>query len=39
MILFIIGVVVGAILDNRFAPKVKFTDGKVTFEYSNKKPN
>lgn len=32
----IIGVVIGAILDNRYAPKVKVTDGKVTFEWSDK---
>lgn len=38
MITFIIGLIVGAILDNRFAPKVKFTDGKITFEYNKKTP-
>lgn len=37
MITFIIGVIVGAFLDNKFAPKVKYTDGKITFEWSDKK--
>jgi hypothetical protein len=40
MTLLIIGFVIGVIVDNRFAPKVKYTDGKISFEWSdkNKKP-
>lgn len=37
MLIFLFGLIVGAILDNVFAPKIKFEDGKVTLEYSKKK--
>lgn len=37
ILVFIIGFVVGVIVDNRFAPKVKYVDGKITLEWSDKK--
>jgi hypothetical protein len=37
MILFVIGLIAGAVLDNMFAPKIKMEDGKITLEYSKKK--
>lgn len=37
MLIFVIGVIVGAVLDNMFAPKIKMEDGKITLEYSKKK--
>lgn len=36
MVLLIIGFVVGVIVDNRYAPKVRYTDGKITFEWADK---
>ncbi len=39
LLVFAVGVVVGAIIDNRFAPKVKKVDGKITLEWSDKKKN
>lgn len=35
---FVIGLVLGIFLDNRFAPKVRIENGKVTFTYTDKKP-
>lgn len=32
-----IGFVIGVIIDNRYAPKVKKVDGKITLEWSEKK--
>jgi hypothetical protein len=37
MITLIIGAVIGGVLDNIFAPKIKIENGKITFEYSTKK--
>lgn len=37
MITLFIGIIIGAIIDNRYAPKVKLENGKVTFEWSDKK--
>ena len=37
MILFIIGFVVGMVVDNKWAPRVKYQDGKITFEPNTKK--
>lgn len=37
MLTFIIGFAVGVIVDNRFAPKVRMVDGKITFEWTSKK--
>jgi hypothetical protein len=37
MISFILGLAIGVFIDNRFAPKVKMVDGKITFEWSDKK--
>lgn len=36
MITFIIGFVVGAYIDNRFAPKIRIVDGKVTLTWADK---
>ena len=33
---FLIGFAIGGFVDNRFAPKVKMVDGKITFEWSDK---
>lgn len=33
---FIFGIIIGAVLDNMFAPKVKFENGKITVEYKKK---
>lgn len=37
MFLFIIGIIVGVVLDNMFAPKVHMQDGKITFEWTKPK--
>lgn len=39
ILIFILGAVTGAFLDNRFAPRVRFENGKVTFEYTDRKKN
>lgn len=36
MITFIAGFAIGAYIDNRFAPKVRFVDGKVTLTWADK---
>lgn len=37
IIVFIIGFITGVVIDNRFAPKVRVVDGKITFEWNTKK--
>lgn len=37
LIVFAGGMVTGAILDNRYAPKIRRENGKIVFEYSDKK--
>lgn len=37
MLIFILGVVVGAVLDNIFAPKFKFEDGSISVKWNNDK--
>lgn len=37
MFTFIAGLVIGAVLAMRFAPKLVVTDGKITFEWSDKR--
>lgn len=32
----IVGFILGVIIDNRYAPKVKMSDGKISFEWSDK---
>lgn len=39
IVLMILAFVAGMVVDNRFAPKVKRVDGKITLEWSDKKKN
>lgn len=38
LFIFVAGLIIGAILDNKYAPKIKVVEGKLTLEWSNKKP-
>lgn len=37
IISFILGAIVGAVVAMRYAPKLKYTNGKITFEWSDQK--
>lgn len=37
MLIFILGFIAGVVIDNKFAPKVRIVDGKITLEWNNKK--
>lgn len=36
MTFFIIGLILGAVIDNVFAPKIKFTNNGISIEWTNK---